>query len=124
MHNRSPSRLRKTHMRPQIWSQSRTCVCSAVRLNYSALLDPTHRVIDDRFSVWLFVIISFLFFRHNNFWADCLFNEFTILISEKRQTMLFSATSTKKTEDLVKLALKKEPISVGLDENVSRYVNF
>jgi len=37
----------------------------------------------------------------------------------KRQTMLFSATSTKKTEDLVKLALKKEPISVGLDENVS-----
>jgi len=41
------------------------------------------------------------------------------LLPKKRQTMLFSATSTKKTEDLVKLALKKEPISVGLDENVS-----
>merc|ERR1719479_218345 len=33
--------------------------------------------------------------------------------------MLFSATATKKTEDLVKLALKKEPISVGLDEQVN-----
>lgn len=38
-------------------------------------------------------------------------------LPKKRQTMLFSATSTKKTEDLVKLALKKEPMSVGLDEN-------
>ena len=33
--------------------------------------------------------------------------------------MLFSATATKKTEDLVKLALKKEPISIGLDEQVN-----
>ena len=32
--------------------------------------------------------------------------------------MLFSATSTKKTEDLIKLALKKEPMYVGLDEKV------
>ena len=39
-----------------------------------------------------------------------------MFFSEKRQTMLFSATATKKTEDLVKLALKKEPISIGLDE--------
>lgn len=31
--------------------------------------------------------------------------------------MLFSATSTKKTEDLVRLALKKEPIYVGIDED-------
>jgi len=38
------------------------------------------------------------------------------LLPKKRQTMLFSATATKKTEDLVKLALKKEPISIGLDE--------
>ena len=30
--------------------------------------------------------------------------------------MLFSATATRKTEDLVKLALKKEPMSIGLDE--------
>ena len=33
--------------------------------------------------------------------------------------MLFSATTTKKTEDLVKLALKKEPIYVGLEEKAS-----
>lgn len=41
------------------------------------------------------------------------------LLPKKRQTMLFSATTTKKTEDLVKLALKKEPIYVGLDEKHS-----
>merc|ERR1712008_403568 len=38
------------------------------------------------------------------------------LLPKKRQTMFISATDTKKTEDLVKLALKKEPISIGLDE--------
>jgi hypothetical protein len=30
--------------------------------------------------------------------------------------MLFSATSSKKTEDLIKLALKKEPIYIGLED--------
>ena len=30
--------------------------------------------------------------------------------------MLFSATSTKKTEDLIKVALKKEPIYIGLED--------
>ncbi len=30
--------------------------------------------------------------------------------------MLFSATTTKKTEDLVKLALKKEPMYIGLED--------
>lgn len=38
------------------------------------------------------------------------------LLPKKRQTMLFSATTTKKTEDLVKLALKKEPIYVGIED--------
>ena len=38
------------------------------------------------------------------------------LLPKKRQTMLFSATTTKKTEDLVKVALKKEPIYVGIEE--------
>ena len=33
--------------------------------------------------------------------------------------MLFSATTTKKTEDLVKLALKKEPIYVGLEDKTT-----
>ncbi len=37
-------------------------------------------------------------------------------IPEKRQTMLYSATSTKKTEDLIKVALKKEPIYIGLED--------
>jgi len=38
------------------------------------------------------------------------------LLPKKRQTMLFSATSTKKTEDLVAVALKKEPIYIGIEE--------
>jgi ATP-dependent RNA helicase DDX18/HAS1 len=38
------------------------------------------------------------------------------LLPKKRQTMLFSATTTKKTEDLVKVALKKEPIYVRIEE--------
>merc|ERR1719445_1333050 len=38
------------------------------------------------------------------------------LLPKRRQTMLFSATTTKKTEDLVKLALKKEPIYIGIEE--------
>lgn len=38
------------------------------------------------------------------------------LLPKKRQTMLFSATSTKKTEDLIAVALKKEPIYIGIEE--------
>ncbi|XP_064456613.1 ATP-dependent RNA helicase DDX18-like [Ornithodoros turicata] len=38
------------------------------------------------------------------------------LMPKRRQTMLFSATLTKKTEDLVKVALKSEPVYLGLDE--------
>ncbi|KAL3277132.1 hypothetical protein HHI36_012486 [Cryptolaemus montrouzieri] len=38
------------------------------------------------------------------------------LLPKKRQTMLFSATQTKKTETLTSLALKKEPIYVGVDD--------
>jgi len=38
------------------------------------------------------------------------------LLPKKRQTMLFSATSTKKTEDLVAVALKKEPVYIGVEE--------
>merc|ERR1712136_489843 len=41
------------------------------------------------------------------------------ILPKKRQTMLFSATSTQKTEDLARLALKKEPITVGIAEQVN-----
>ncbi|CAK9296329.1 unnamed protein product [Gordionus sp. m RMFG-2023] len=39
------------------------------------------------------------------------------LLPKQRQTLLFSATMTNKTENLVKLALKCEPMYVGVDDN-------
>ena len=39
------------------------------------------------------------------------------IFSERRQTMLFSATQTRKVEDLAKISLKKEPLYVGVDDN-------
>ncbi|XP_034940889.1 probable ATP-dependent RNA helicase pitchoune [Chelonus insularis] len=38
------------------------------------------------------------------------------ILPKRRQTMLFSATQTKKTESLTALALKKEPAYVGVDD--------
>ena len=38
------------------------------------------------------------------------------MLPQRRQTMLFSATLSGKTHDLVKLALKAEPVHVGVDE--------
>ncbi|CAG0923477.1 unnamed protein product [Notodromas monacha] len=38
------------------------------------------------------------------------------LLPKKRQTMLFSATQTKKTEALAGMALKREPVYVGVDD--------
>lgn len=38
------------------------------------------------------------------------------MFTERRQTMLFSATTTSKTEALTRLALKKEPVYVGVDD--------
>ncbi|RUS90463.1 hypothetical protein EGW08_001804 [Elysia chlorotica] len=38
------------------------------------------------------------------------------LLPKKRQTMLFSATPTRKTEDLGRISLKKEPFYVGVDD--------
>ncbi|KAL0832148.1 hypothetical protein ABMA28_001611 [Loxostege sticticalis] len=39
------------------------------------------------------------------------------LLPKRRQTMLFSATQTKKTESLTALAVKQEPVYVGVDDN-------
>lgn len=50
------------------------------------------------------------------FLFDFSLNSF-LEFSERRQTMLFSATQTEKTEALSKLALKKEPIYVGVDDH-------
>jgi len=36
---------------------------------------------------------------------------------EKRQTMLFSATQTRKVEDLARLSLKRAPLYVGVDDD-------
>ena len=38
------------------------------------------------------------------------------LLPKRRQTMLFSATQTKKTEDLARISLKKMPMYVGVDD--------
>ena len=38
------------------------------------------------------------------------------LLPKRRQTMLFSATQTKKTEDLARISLKKMPLYVGVDD--------
>merc|ERR1719289_699246 len=45
------------------------------------------------------------------------------LLPKKRQTMLFSATQTKKTEDLARISLKKEPLYVGVDDKQSEATN-
>ncbi|KAK7108390.1 uncharacterized protein [Littorina saxatilis] len=39
------------------------------------------------------------------------------LLPKKRQTMLFSATPTQKTQDLIKVSLKKQPLYVGVDDS-------
>ena len=44
------------------------------------------------------------------------------LLPKKRQTMLFSATTTKKTEDLIAVALKKEPIYIGIEEKNTVFI--
>lgn len=42
------------------------------------------------------------------------------LLPKRRQTMLFSATQTRRVEDLARISLKKEPLYVGVDDNKDR----
>ncbi|KAB0357741.1 hypothetical protein FD754_001897, partial [Muntiacus muntjak] len=44
-------------------------------------------------------------------------NQIIKLLPTRRQTMLFSATQTRKVEDLVRISLKKEPLYVGVDDD-------
>ena len=39
-----------------------------------------------------------------------------VVFPERRQTMLFSATQTRKVEDLSRISLKKEPLYIGVDD--------
>jgi hypothetical protein len=47
---------------------------------------------------------------------SCFFFMFCSLL-ENRQTMLFSATQTRKIEDLARISLKKEPLYIGVDDS-------
>lgn len=53
--------------------------------------------------------------------SSCTLNHFLMRLPlfspEKRQTMLFSATQTRKVEDLARISLKREPLYVGVDDN-------
>lgn len=40
------------------------------------------------------------------------------LLPKKRQTMLFSATQTRKVEDLARISLNREPLYVGVDDHL------
>ena len=44
-------------------------------------------------------------------------NQIMRLLPKTRQTMLFSATQTKKVEDLARLSINSKPIFVGIDDN-------
>merc|ERR1712002_1290662 len=45
------------------------------------------------------------------------------LLPKKRQTMMSSATQTRKTEDLARISLKGEPLYVGVDDKESEATN-
>ena len=46
-----------------------------------------------------------------------MFNQFCFYIFPDRQTSLFSATQTKKTQDLARISLRGAPVYVGVDDH-------
>jgi ATP-dependent RNA helicase DDX18/HAS1 len=75
------------------------------------IIDEADRILDIGFEHEMQQILRLL---PSKYLMSKLFQSFHI--SEKRQTMLFSATQTKKVDELVKLALHKEPIFIGIDD--------
>lgn len=54
---------------------------------------------------------------HASVAAACFTDSSSSLYAERRQTMLFSATQTRRVEDLARISLKKEPLYVGVDDD-------
>jgi len=78
------------------------------------VIDEADRILDIGFEEEMKQIIRLLPSRKTKeFRYKYLFNIYFI---ERRQTMLFSATQTRRTEDLAKISLKKEPLYVGVDD--------
>ncbi|CAB3375206.1 Hypothetical predicted protein [Cloeon dipterum] len=79
------------------------------------IIDEADRILDIGFEEELKQIINLLPSRFF-FKSTSHINISNLCLTERRQTMLFSATTTAKTEALTKLALKKEPFYVGVDD--------
>lgn len=86
------------------------------------IIDEADRILDIGFEEELKHIITLLpsklFFMCVAFFIciDVCLPRWSFLFTERRQTMLFSATTNARTENLTKLALKKEPVYVGVDD--------
>lgn len=79
------------------------------------VIDEADRILDIGFEEEMKQIINLLPSKNRK--ARITYDCINILrILERRQTMLFSATQTKKIESLTSLALKKDPIYVGVDD--------
>ena len=88
------------------------------------IIDEADRILDVGFEEEMKRIVKYLPSKYQTCLKNSSNGKLTTFcfFTEKRQTMLFSATSTKKTEDLIKLALKKEPMYVGIDDKVTEAV--
>lgn len=83
------------------------------------IIDEVDRILEIGFEEELKQIINLLpsEWMETLFTLESYFNIFLSFFVERRQTMLFSATQTARIDALSKLALKKEPIYVGVHDN-------